>query len=274
MYRELLSQEERNQLLALVTDQQRDFLMNHLKRGRETIFARFMMSEKVHAIIAADDIELKDNEQDVVDWKIINYVDHGFGNRDGKCACGRTLRYEFTVQHTKSKKTITYGKDHLAQFLNLNVSDIDSVMTNIRFIDYELDELLLKINSKDYGYEILQELEGKIEIPKDIQEHVDVKVPLMDSHIRRIERLIYEIEKEEANKRREEQVLERNKIIETDLKVRESQIVEYQKAKKLIKERFELEYQEAQNKENAIIRTVNEQLPPNAFSWRNCFCFC
>ncbi|PKC52136.1 hypothetical protein RhiirA1_482199 [Rhizophagus irregularis] len=92
MFKETLSQKERNQLLALVTDQQRDFLMNQLKRGRETIFARFMMSEKVHAIIAADDIELKDDEQNVVDWKIINYIDHGFGNRHGKCACGRSLR--------------------------------------------------------------------------------------------------------------------------------------------------------------------------------------
>lgn len=275
MFKETLSQKERNQLLALVTDQQRDFLMNQLKRGRETIFARFMMSEKVHAIIAADDIELKDDEQNVVDWKIINYIDHGFGNRHGKCACGRSLRYEFTVQHTKSQKTITYGKDHLAQFLNLNVRDIDSVLNNIREIDYELDEILLKIKSKDYGYEILEELEGKVEIPKDIQEHVDRNIPLMNKHIRRLERLIHEIEREEANKRIEEQVIERNKRskeqfvernkeIETDWKVRERRIEEYQIARKLIEKRFEQEFYETQKKDFAIISAVNEQLPPNS----------
>nr|WP_106782912.1 hypothetical protein [Lysinibacillus timonensis] len=273
MFREPLSQEERSQLLETVTEQQRDFLNHKVKRGRETIFANFMLSEKVHAIMSADDIELQENELDVVDWKIVHYDDHGLGNRHGKCACGRSLRYEFTVQHLKTKKTITYGKDHLAQFLNLNVSDIDAVMNNLRVVDFELDELLCKIKHDDYGYELVDELEGKIEIPKDIQEHVNAEIPLLNRQIRRLEKQIQQFETEEASKRHQALTTERNEKQAAEQKARNEQIETYLKAKKLIQQRFEIELKEKQTKQQQVMDAVNQQLPPNAHLGEMAFAF-
>lgn len=248
-----LSQEERNDLLALVTKEQKDFLLNQLKRGRETIFGNFMLSEKVHAIKSADEIELLEDEQDVVDWKIVEYVDHGLGNRLGKCACGRSLRYEFTVQHTKTKKTITYGKDHLADFLNLNVRDINNVVYGLNVIDNELDEILLKIKDDDYGYEILDELSDKINLPKDIKEHLEHHIPLLNRQIRRLSKIIQDIEREEALNRLKEQYKERR--IQSEI---------YKKVNQQIQERFEKEEKSKQTREIAVTEAVNEQLPLNA----------
>lgn len=231
-----LSQKERNELLSHVSEEQKEFLLNGLKRSRQTIFGNFMLSEKVHAIKAADEIELLEEEQDVVDWMIVEFVDHGLGNRLGKCACGRSLRFEFTVQHTKTKKTIVYGKDHLAEFLNLDVRDIDGVIYELNSIDFELDEMLMKIRDKDYGYELL---EGLSEYPKDIQNHVDHHIPLLQRQIKRLKKLIEE------------------KKLAEELEV-------FKLANAKIMERLEKEKKEQQSREQEITEKVHAGLPPNA----------
>lgn len=258
-----LTKEERTELLSLVTEEQKDFLLNTLKRGRETIFGNFMLSEKVQAIQSADEIEISDDEQDVVDWKIIEYVDHGLRNRLGKCACGRTLRYEFTVSHSKTKKTITYGKHHLADFLNLNVSDIDDVLTELNTIDYELDEMLLKIKEDDYGYELLNELPEKAELPTDIQEHVKFQVPLLDRQIRRLSKILDHIAKEDWL----------NIVKEQSKKEQQLQSEAYKKAKQLIEERFEREEKEKQTEQQKVAEDVRYQLRQDSSLGEIALCF-
>ena len=105
-----LSALEREQILSVLTAEQRDFLENEVKRGRKTVFENFMRDEKITAIKLADEIKLEDDEMNVVDWRISDYVDFGLGNREGRCACNRRLRYMFTVEHQKTGKRIQYGK--------------------------------------------------------------------------------------------------------------------------------------------------------------------
>ena len=178
---------ERNELLLLVTDDQKEFLLNKVKRGRRTIFGNIMVEEKVQAIKSVD-IDLLDVERKIEDWDIVDYVDFGPGNRLGKCACGMTLRFEFTVQHKQTNKTIKYGKDHLCAFLDLPIKDINAVMEGLKTIDFELDELLLKIEDDDYCYEILSQIPEEIQLPRDIVEHVEFQIPLLDRQIKKIER--------------------------------------------------------------------------------------
>lgn len=244
MLLEPLSQEERNFLLSFVTEEQRNFLVQKLKRGRETIFGNFMLSEKVSAIKSTDEIVLLEDEQNAADWKIIKYHDYGFRNQVGKCACGRSLRYEFTVQHSKTLKTITYGKVHLVDFLNLQVRDINEVVNGLMVIDYELDEILRKIRIKDYGYQILDELSNKINIPSDIQEHIDYKVPLLNRQLRWLLKIIRDQEKSRPK---------------ASLNVDHLKI--YEKVSLLIDERLQQEKNEQQNREQRLVEIVNNQLP-------------
>ncbi|MCM3389999.1 hypothetical protein LG296_20825 (plasmid) [Ureibacillus chungkukjangi] len=190
---DILSQEEREIILSQVTAQQREFLLNEVKRGRKTIFGNFMVKEKVSAIRSID-ISLSDTERDVEDWDIVEYIDFGKGNRLGKCACNIPLRFMFTVKHKITQKTINYGKNHLADFLNIDVREIGNMLNNLQTIDYELDELLVKIQEDEFGYEVYHTLiENEVKIPKDIQSHVDANVPLLDRQQNRLYKMVSEL---------------------------------------------------------------------------------
>lgn len=249
---EPLSQEERNELLTLVTDEQKEYLLNKVKRGRRTIFGNIMVEEKVQAIKSVD-IDLLEDERNIEDWDIVDYVDFGPGNRLGKCACGITLRYMFTVQHKGTNKTITYGKDHLSAFLNLPIKDIDAVMAGLKTIDYELDELLVKIRDDDYGYDILAEIPEDIELPKNITEHVDHQIPLLDRQIKKIGRDVNKYYAEELEKAKNEQR-------EVKRKEAAQKAETYLKAKELLRERFELEQKEVQARDQKILESIKPYL--------------
>jgi len=249
---EPLSQEERDELLWLVTPEQKDFLLNRVKRGRKTIFGNVMHEEKVQAIRAVD-IDLQEHERAILDWDIVDYVDFGPGNRIGKCACGISLRYMFTVQHAKTSKTISYGKDHLSAFLNLPIKDINALITELRAIDYELDELLIKIKANDYGYEFLDEITGKMDLPKDIQEHVDNDIPLLDRQIYRIEVKLSQILAEEEEKKAKERY-------DAEQELRAKTLEAYIKTRKLLEERILLEHTRKKEEEKEKNKKVQQIL--------------
>ncbi|MBG9732221.1 hypothetical protein ABD87_22620 [Lysinibacillus sphaericus] len=182
----MLGVEERNALLLEISKQQRQFIEGHVKRGYKTGFTRFMLSDKASVIKMTDNVTLEDIEQQVADWEIVDYRDYGLGNRLGKCACGRSLRYEFIVEHTLTKKQIHYGKFHLADFFNISASDIQGVIDGLQVVDYEADELLMKIKEGNYGYEIIDKIPKGINIPLDIKNHMDNNIPLLNSQLYRI----------------------------------------------------------------------------------------
>jgi len=183
-----LTVKEREHFLSLVTIEQRDFLDTELKRGRRTIFENAMREEKISAIKSVD-IALEDGEKNVVDWMISDYIDFGLGNLEGRCACRRRLRYQFTVEHQKSGKKIQYGKEHLSTFLNIDVREIDGVIHELDKYDFELDELLVKIQEDDYGYEHYEKIQDKSVVAKDILKHMELHIPLFDRQINRLKNL-------------------------------------------------------------------------------------
>lgn len=50
--------------------------------------------------------------------------------------------------------------------------------------------MLIKIEQDNYGYEILDYIDKETTLPKDIQEHIAYHVPLLDTQIRRLRKLI------------------------------------------------------------------------------------
>ena len=226
---ERLSYTERERLLSLVTPEQRDFLENELQRGRRTIFENAMRDEKITAIKSVD-TDLEATEKKVFDWNITDYIDFGFGNLEGQCACGRRLRYQFTVQHQKTGKTIQYGKDHLSTFLNISVRDIDGVINELDKIDHELDELLWKMNEDDYGYEYYEKIPDKTVVSKSILKHIEVNIPLFDRQIKRLKALF---------EQQMEAILEEKLKIQRQLEL-EKRLQEREQLEKRLKEQKEI----------------------------------
>lgn len=233
---EKLSIAEREQILSLLTAEQRDFLENKVKRGRRTVFENFMREEKITALESVD-ITLQEDERNVIDWLISDYDDFGPGNLNGRCACNRRLRYMFTVEHQKTHKKIRYGKKHLSIFLNIEVKDINGVINELDKFDYELDELLWKVKNNQYYHEYYERLLDKTVVSKSIKEHIEVNVPLLDTQINRLKKHFdkqMEILKEEQRKMQREAELEKSQE-------EKRRIEEQLKEKKRIEEMLEAE---------------------------------
>lgn len=191
MLYEKLTADMRAQKLAALREDQRQFLNDYLRRGKRTAFDNFMQNEKVTAIRSADEIALTAEELVAADWTIIHFIDYGENNRSGKCACGRALRYEFTVEHTVTKKKIRYGKEHLSQFLNIEVRDVDALLGTVEQFDHELDELLAKFEREDFGFELFEQLPNKEQVPASILRHIELEIPLLDYQRRKLTSLLH-----------------------------------------------------------------------------------
>ncbi len=197
-----LTKEERESLFPYATKEQLDFLLNHVKQGFKTKFLNIMADIKV-TLVRSQDVTLVEIEKDASSWILEDYIDYGKGNYLGRCACNRKLRRVFTVKHV-------------------------------------LDELLIKIKENQYGYEILEDLDG-MEIPEDIQAHINANVPLLDRQINRLYRKLREIERN-VRKQQEESLMkalleEKNRMLQ----------------------QIEREHRRLE----AIVEKVRQNLPPN-----------
>lgn len=274
---ERISADEREQLLAVLTTEHCDFLENELKRGRRTVFENVMRDEKITAIKSVDTM-LQEDEMNVVDWLLSDYDDFGPGNLDGQCACGRPLRYMFTVEHQITYKKIQYGRDHLSAFLNIEVKDINGVINELDKIDHELDELLWKVKDNQYYHEYYERIPDKTVVSDSIKKHIEVNVPLLDRQINRLnmhfekqmETLVEEhrrikqeasLEKRLEEKRRFEALLRENKVIEDKLEAeRKSQREAEFKRQQQENERVERLLREKKEKEAELVAAMKAQL--------------
>ncbi|WP_433594831.1 hypothetical protein [Lysinibacillus xylanilyticus] len=252
---ERLSADERNQRLSVLTEEQGDFLVYEMKRGRRTIFENVMRDEKITALKSVD-IKLQEDEMNVVDWLISDYEDFGPGNLDGRCACGRRLRYMFTIEHQITHKKIQYGKDHLSAFLNIEVNEIDGVINELDKIDYELDELLWKTENNEYYYEYYERLPDKTVVSESIKKHIDINVPFLDRQINRLNKHFeQQMEALEEEQRKIQREVELEKCQET-----RRQIAELLKEKKKIGDMLGAERKAQREAESKRQQQENERI--------------
>lgn len=271
------SADEREQRLSVLTAEQRDFLKNEMKRGKRTVFENIMRDEKITALKSID-ITLQEDEMNVLDWLISDYEDFGPGNLGGQCACGRPLRYMFTVEHQLTRKKIQYGKDHLSAFLNIEVNEIDGVINELDKIDYELDELLWKIENNEYYHEYYERLPDKTVVSESIKKHIEINVPLLDRQIKRLNKHFekqmealeeeqrkiqreVELEKHQEARKRIEELLKEKKKIEDMLEAeRKAQHEAESKRQQQENERIEKLLQEKREKDAQLVESVKAQL--------------
>jgi hypothetical protein len=193
-----LSNKERDNLLKFATQEQVSFMMSNVKQSRKSIFLNVIAEQKV-TIVRSTDISLGDVERDINQWHLEQYTDYGEGNLLGKCACGRRLRRVFTLKHDVTGKVIDYGEEHFKQFLGIDSKILRELVNGFNVIDLEFDELLIKISENNYCYDLLEVHFKGMEIPTDIQQHINANVPLLDTQIARLYIKLREMERELRN---------------------------------------------------------------------------
>ncbi|MCM3619647.1 DUF3895 domain-containing protein [Sutcliffiella horikoshii] len=185
--KKVLSQKERDELLDLVTETQREYLIMFLKRGKKTQFSNLIANWK------ASSVEDEEVEVAAASWELIDYIDAGpdWQSDSLYCACGRQLRRQYKVSNTLTGEVKTFGIQHFQDHTQIEPELVRDIIKGFERIDYELDEVLLKmVDGWTLEAEWLPDIPKDFVFSTDIEEHLNQDIPLLE---RQVERLRYEI---------------------------------------------------------------------------------
>lgn len=181
-----LTQTERDTMLQSLSLEQQNYLHEFLKRGKKTAFASVLAQQKGEG--------LEDSNSHIsTEWELIDFVDGGVVSNDLKCECGRALRYQYIVKNLKTNHILRFGKSHFQEHTNIPSHIVNEVVKGMTKIDYELDEILIKIKN---SWSLL-ESEGidvpfYIEVPPDMEAHISLNLPLLDKQVSRLRFILSE----------------------------------------------------------------------------------
>lgn len=106
------------------------------------------------------------------------------------------LRYQYVVKNIKTEDIRKFGITHFEEHTGFPPSLVKQIIKGIEKIDYEKDEILTKLESGwRLEYEQIIDIPSEVKIPKDIQQHMDLDLPLLDRQIKRLKQLIADHEK-------------------------------------------------------------------------------
>ncbi|MBS4219647.1 DUF3895 domain-containing protein [Bacillus sp. FJAT-49711] len=200
----VLSRSDRDSILDSLAPEQKEFIHHHVKRGKKTAFANVLAGDK--GIVIPEHAEMEEIEMLLDEWILEEYIDNGFVNPKTPCECGRPLRYQYIVKHKATNETRRFGIEHFKEHTGFSPEIVNEIRKGFNVIDYEMDELLYKIqNHWDFKHEI-PFLPSDLEIPKSIQEYIDLDLPLLDKQVDEIKRIIREHLEQSSDQRRSKPV--------------------------------------------------------------------
>jgi len=195
-----MSLEQRDNIMGTLSEEQRHFLHHELVRGRRTLFARQLARKKCQFI--PEDAAFEDIESFIEEWDYIGFTDSGEVSPHTKCECGRSLRYQHQVLHLPTNTIRYFGIEHLQLHTGIDAKAISDIMKGFDILDGEMNEMLCKYRD---GWQLDQHLflplPAELEVPADIQAHIDAKLPLLERQLSRIRRRLHELDLASRKKR-------------------------------------------------------------------------
>ena len=194
-----LSAKEREVLFDTCTTEQKDYLNHVIKRGKKTVFANVMANQK--GIVLPENVDSHNIEKLLNEWILEDYIDSGFVNPETSCECGRPLRYQYVVRHLTTNATLKFGITHFEEHMNLPSEVVAEVKKGFLQIDFELDELLQKMQSGWTFEKSVGTLPEDFQLRSDFQKSLDIGIPLLDRQIKiLLKELEIQIERIEISK--------------------------------------------------------------------------
>ncbi|MCJ8008311.1 DUF3895 domain-containing protein [Lederbergia wuyishanensis] len=195
----VLSRSEKDSILDSLTPEQKEFIQHHVKRGKKTAFANVLAVDK--GLVIPEHAGLEEAEMLLDEWILEEYIDNGFVNPETPCECGRPLRHQYIVRHKGTNETRRFGIEHFKEHTGFSSEIINEIRKGFNIVDYEMDEILYKIQNR---WELKQEipfLPNDFEMPKTFQTFLELGLPLLDKHVHELKKLIRE-QTEQAREQR------------------------------------------------------------------------
>lgn len=179
----ILTIQERDEMLSQLNDTQREFLTHYLVRSRRTAFANAMAKEKGHHVPA--NAEPEDIEALLDDWIYTGYKDAGTISPELRCECGRSLRYQHEVKNRKTGEIKKFGIEHLKEHLGIDAAIVAAIKKGFDAIDYELDEILVKLAS---NWQPAPDSLIHADLPEHMKQQLSLGLPLLDRQLNVLKR--------------------------------------------------------------------------------------
>jgi len=183
-----LTVEERDILLAQLGVEQQEYLKFRMNRSRRTVFANVMATHK--GAVVPSNSSYEEIEVLLEDWIYTGSIDAGKVTPELKCECGRSLRYQHIVEHKTTGQVLKFGIQHLEEHLGIDAKVVKDIRDGFQAIDYEMDEILEKYSRNWDNYRLLPPGYDKVKLPEDIQEHLALDLPLLNSQLMKIRTLV------------------------------------------------------------------------------------
>jgi hypothetical protein len=196
------SETDLNDAYLTLSDEQKLVLDNYIKRGMKTKWLNAWAMKK-GAVLTSEELENSEKTMErLLDWVLIDYEDSLTINPNTRCQCGKALRYRYTVLDKKIGQVYKLGKVHFAQHTGLSPEIVRLIMKGLKEIDLEREEILSKMIS---GWSLSIFIPSDLEVPKDIQEQLQVKLPLLDRQESRLWNIVkkYYSDKQPVKKKKE-----------------------------------------------------------------------
>lgn len=195
----MLTQSERDSLLDTLSEPQKEFIVHFMKRGKRTQFSNLIATWK------AESKSEEGAEETASNWELVDYIDAGpdWSASGLQCECGRKLRRQYIVSNKITGVTHKFGRDHFQDHTNISPELAKSIIKGFDKIDFEMDEILIKImDGWSLENEWLPPIPEDLVFPKDIAEHLENDIPLLE---RQVNRLRYEVRKHLKEREEHEQ---------------------------------------------------------------------
>lgn len=195
-----LTIEQRDEIMGRLTEEQRRFIHHELVRGRRTLFARQLARQKCQFI--PEEAEFEDIEAFIEEWDYIGFTDSGEVSPLTKCECGRSLRYQHQVMHIPTNTMRYFGIEHLQLHTGIDAKAISAIMKGFDVLDGEMNEILYKYREGwQLGQHVFLPLPDGLDIPADIQAHIDAGIPLLDRQLLRLRGRLRELDQADRRMR-------------------------------------------------------------------------
>jgi hypothetical protein len=181
------TQEELDKAYLSLLHEQKKVLDEHIKRGRKTKWLN-AWAEKKGIVLTDKQLENTDETMNsLLEWILLDYEEKDYVDPNMRCECGRALKRRYTVWHKGTGKTYKLGEVHFVQHTGLDPEIVRLIRKGLAKIDLERDEILSKVIE---GWKLSFKIPPFLEVPVDISEQLNVKLPLLDRQINRLQKMI------------------------------------------------------------------------------------
>lgn len=187
-----VSNDELKRIYLSLTDEQKHVLDEHVRRGMKTKWLN-AWAKKFGNVLTEEDLLCPEKAIESLEWILLDFEDNLIVDGSLRCECNRPLRYRYTIANKSTGQIFKLGTVHFEQHTGLSPDIASLIITGQKEIDLEKDEILTKVKN---GWKMPFLIPMDFNIPNDMEDQINVKLPLLERQEKRLQVLLNKYQEE------------------------------------------------------------------------------